>query len=244
MTNALAQAVEMLRGAQRIVVTTGAGMSKESGIPTFRDAPNALWANYDPQALATRDGFRRDPALVWRWYADRRAMIAQAQPHAGHVALAQWEARAHNFVVLTQNIDGLHAAAGSRRMVEMHGTIWRLRCTSCDYARDDRRVPLPEVPPSCACGALLRPDVVWFGEMLQPAHLDAAHQALAHCDALLVVGTSGLVYPAAGFAAEAKAAGAHVVEINPEPTPLSELADVFVPGGAMSVLPALAAQIR
>jgi len=233
----------MLRGAQRIVVTTGAGMSKESGIPTFRDAPNALWANYDPQALATRDGFRRDPALVWRWYADRRAMIAQAQPHAGHVALAQWEARAHRFVVLTQNIDGLHAAAGSKHVIELHGNIFRYKCFDRDHPA---REPFAsgETPPRCACGSLLRPDVVWFGEMLQPAHLDAAYHALADCDALLVVGTSGLVYPAAGFAAEAKAAGAHVVEINPEPTPLSELADVFVPGGAMSVLPALAAQIR
>ncbi|HEU4929086.1 MAG TPA: NAD-dependent deacylase [Candidatus Krumholzibacteria bacterium] len=242
-SHALPDAVEILRAAKRIVVTTGAGMSKESGIPTFRDAPNALWAHYDPQTLATREGFRRDPALVWRWYADRRAMIAQAKPHEGHVALARWEAHAPHFVILTQNIDGLHLAAGSKNVVELHGNIFRYKCF-------DRNHPAQEpfasgdTPPRCPCGSLLRPDVVWFGEMLDVAHLKSAYDALASCDALLVVGTSGLVYPAAGFAAEAKAAGAKVIEINPEPTPLSELADVFVAGGAKSVLPALTAQIR
>ena len=239
----LARAAEILRAAPRIVVTTGAGMSKESGIPTFRDAPNALWANYDPQTLATRDGFRRDPALVWRWYADRRAMIAEAKPHAGHVALAQWEARARQFVVLTQNIDGLHIAAGSTRVIELHGNIFRYKCFDRDHPAGEPFAS-GETPPRCACGSLLRPDVVWFGEMLDAAHLEAAYAALASCDALLVVGTSGRVYPAAGFVTEAKAAGARVIEINPEPTPLSDEADVFLAGGAQSVLPALVAQIR
>jgi NAD-dependent deacetylase len=242
-SHAPSDAVEILRAARRIVVTTGAGMSKESGIPTFRDAPNALWANYDPQALATRDGFRRDPALVWRWYADRRAMIAQAKPHEGHVALAQWEARVPHFTVLTQNIDGLHVAAGSRRVVELHGNIFRYKCFDRDHPAHEPFASV-EIPPRCTCGSPLRPDVVWFGEMLDAAHLKTAYDALASCDVLLVVGTSGLVYPAAGFAAEAKAAGAKVIEVNPEPTPLSELADVFVAGGAKSILPALTGQIR
>jgi NAD-dependent deacetylase len=242
-SNTLPAAVDILRSAQRIVVTTGAGMSKESGIPTFRDAPNALWANYDPQALATREGFSRDPALVWRWYGDRRAMIAQAKPHPGHVALAQWETRAPHFVILTQNIDGLHLAAGSKHVVELHGNIFRYKCFDRNHPAHEPFAS-GEIPPACACGSPLRPDVVWFGEMLDAAHLQAAYDALASCDVLLVVGTSGLVYPAAGFAAEAKAAGAKVIEINPEPTPLSELADVFVAGGAKSILPALTAQIR
>lgn len=242
-SHTLSDAVELLRAARCIVVTTGAGMSKESGIPTFRDAPNALWANYDPQALATRAGFRRDPELVWRWYADRRALIAQAKPHAGHVALAQWEARARHFVVLTQNIDGLHIAAGSRNVVELHGNIFRYKCFDRDHPAHEPFAS-GETPPRCACGSPLRPDVVWFGEMLAAENLQAAHDALAQCDVLLVVGTSAQVYPAAGFASEAKAAGAKVIEINPEPTPMSELADVFVAGGAKSVLPALTAQIR
>jgi len=242
-SHALARAVEILRDAPRLVVTTGAGMSKESGIATFRDAPNALWANYDAQALATRAGFRRDPALVWRWYADRRAMIAQAKPHEGHVALAQWETFAQRFVILTQNIDGLHVAAGSRNVVELHGNIFRYKCFDRDHPAQEP-FATNETPPRCPCGSPLRPDVVWFGEMLNTAHLEAAHDAIANCDVLLVVGTSGLVYPAAGFAAEAKVAGARVIEINPEPTPLSELADVFVAGGAKSILPALTGQIR
>ncbi len=243
MTDALREAADLLRTARRVVVTTGAGMSKESGIPTFRDAPNALWANYNPEDLATRAGFRRDPALVWRWYAERRAMIATAQPHEGHAALARWEPQFDAFVVLTQNIDGLHVAAGSKNVVELHGNIFRYKCFDRDHPA---RGPFPpdEAPPRCTCGSFLRPDVVWFGESLDPRHLATADAALARCDVLLVVGTSGLVYPAAGFAEVAKENGARVIEINPERTPLSALADVFVAGGAKTILPALAAQTR
>ncbi len=241
MTDALRIAVEIVRAARRVVVTTGAGMSKESGIPTFRDAPNALWANYNPEDLATRRGFRRDPALVWRWYAERRAMIAAARPHEGHVALARWEERCDSFVVLTQNIDGLHTAAGSKNVVELHGNIFRYKCFDRDHAVEG---PFPddEVQPRCACGSLVRPAVVWFGEALDPAHLEAADAALSSCDVLVVVGTSGLVYPAAGFAEVAKESGARVVEVNPDPTPVTEIADVVVAGGARVILPALAAQ--
>ncbi len=243
MNHALSEASAIVRAARRVVVTTGAGMSKESGIPTFRDAPNALWANFNPEDLATRAGFRRDPALVWRWYAERRAMIAQATPHEGHVALARMEPRFDAFVILTQNIDGLHAAAGSQNVVELHGNIFRYKCFEHDHPA---RGPFPddEAPPRCACGSFVRPDVVWFGESLDPDHLAAADDALTSCDALVVVGTSGLVYPAAGFVEIAKGHGAHVVEINPERTPLTPLADVFVAGGAKAILPALEAQIR
>jgi NAD-dependent deacetylase len=243
MTDAVDAAVAILRVARRVVVATGAGMSKESGIPTFRDAPNALWANYNVEDLATRDGFRRDPALVWRWYAERRAMIARAQPHEGHRALARWESCFDAFVVLTQNIDGLHGAAGSRHVVELHGNIFRFKCFDRDHAAVGPFAP-GEVPPRCACGSLLRPDVVWFGETLDPAHLSAASAAIASCDVLLVVGTSGVVYPAAGFAAEAKGGGARVIEVNPEPTPITELADVLVRGSARAILPVLESRTR
>lgn len=243
MKDNLQAAVEILRGARSVVVTTGAGMSKESGIPTFRDAPNALWANFNPEDLATRSGFRRDPALVWRWYAERRAMIARATPHDGHEALARLERIFDAFVVLTQNIDGLHTRAGSRRVVELHGSIFRYKCFDKDHPAPGPFAP-GEVPPRCACGSFVRPDVVWFGESLDPAHLEAAYAALAACDVLLVVGTSGLVYPAAGFAETAKQVGARVIEVNPEETPLSPFADVFIAGGARSILPALEAQIR
>lgn len=243
MTDLLRQAADILRVARRVVVTTGAGMSKESGIPTFRDAPNALWSNYNPEDLATRAGFRRDPALVWRWYAERRAMIATAKPHQGHIALARWETQFDAFVILTQNIDGLHVAAGSKNVVELHGSIFRYKCFDRDHPQTGPFAP-GEEPPRCACGSFLRPDVVWFGESLDPRHLATADAAIASCDVLLVVGTSGLVYPAAGFAEVAREHGARVVEINPERTPLTALADVFVAGGAKTILPALAAQTR
>jgi len=236
-------AVAILESARSVVVTTGAGMSKESGIPTFRDAPNALWENFNPEDLASRAGFRKNPALVWRWYAERRAMIARAAPHEGHQALARWEPRFNAFVLLTQNIDGLHAAAGSRRVVELHGNIFRYKCFDRDHPAGGP-FGTGDEPPRCACGSPLRPDVVWFGESLDPSHLETAYAALEACDVLLVVGTSGLVYPAAGFVAIAKEAGARVIEVNPTETPLSPLADVFIAGGARSILPVLEAQTR
>jgi NAD-dependent deacetylase len=239
MTDALSRAGDLLVAARRVVVTTGAGMSKESGIPTFRDAQTGLWSRYDPQELATRRGFERNPPLVWTWYAERRATIERAQPHDGYRALAAMETHFDSFVILTQNIDGLHAAAGSTDIVELHGNIRRAKCFDANHPATGPFAP-GEIPPRCRCGSFLRPDVVWFGEMLDPAHLDRAAELIDDCDLLLVVGTSGLVYPAAGFPEDAKRAEKKVIEVNPERTPITEIADIWVEAGARDALVALA----
>jgi len=234
--SALDRCIGVLADSRSVVVSTGAGMSKESGIPTFRDAPSALWANYDPQKLATPEGFRADPPLVWRWYAERREMIGQTKPHAGHRAIADMEALFDDFIVLTQNIDNLHRRAGSQRIVEVHGNIFRYKCFDQNHPID----PLPEgdeEPPRCECGSLIRPDVVWFGEMLPEDAVNRSFEVLANCDTILVVGTSGMVYPAAGFPSYAKGFGATVIEVNPEETPITADADIFVQGLAGEVLP-------
>ncbi len=234
----LAAAAERLRRASRVVVLTGAGVSAESGVPTFR-GPEGLWQAFRPEDLATAEAFERDPKLVWQWYAWRRETIAPLAPNAGHRALAALEARVPGFLLATQNVDGLHARAGSRNVVELHGSLWRVRCTSCRVARDDRRVPLPDLPPRCACGALLRPDVVWFGEPLPDGALAAAFGGAKEAELVLVVGTSALVYPAAALPQIARSAGAYVVEVNPEATPLTPLVDVSLRGRAAEVLPVL-----
>lgn len=233
--DAISRAAEWLAGARRVVVTTGAGMSKESGIPTFRDARSGLWARYNPEELATRDGFQRNPPLVWNWYAERRAMIERAQPHDGHRALARLEPLFDSFWVLTQNIDGLHIAAGSSQVVELHGSIHRTKCFDANHPAHGPFSP-EEVPPRCPCGSWLRPDVVWFGEMLDERNLERAFEASAACDVMLVVGTSGLVHPAAGFPEDAKRAGARVIEVNPEPTPITAVADICIRSGARDAL--------
>jgi len=217
---------------------TGSGISAESGVPTFRDAQTGLWSRYDPQELATPRAFARDPELVWRWYAWRRALVEGARPNAGHRALADLERRAPAFSLVTQNVDGLHQEAGSANVVELHGNIRRSRC------------PVENVPvepdgtdhlqPLCPnCGSPLRPDVVWFGETLPVAELEAASEAARSCDVLLSVGTSGLVYPAASLPYEALDSGAVVVEVNPDRTPLSASADFSLRGSAGELLPRL-----
>jgi NAD-dependent deacetylase len=238
----LDRAAEILAGARRLVVTTGAGMSKESGIPTFREGPNALWANYDQEDLATPEGFLRNPPLVWKWYAERRKLMAEVSPHAGHIAIAEMEPLYSEFILLTQNIDNLHRQAGSKNIVELHGNIYRYKCF--DNHHPVSSVPdTDEAPPRCVCGSYLRPDVVWFGEPLDRDNLDRAFTALEACDVILVVGTSGIVYPAAGFPALAKRAGARVVEVNPEITAVTPDADVFVQARAGEVLPALVSRM-
>jgi NAD-dependent deacetylase len=221
-----------------VVVSTGAGISRESGIPTFRDAPNALWEKYDPATLASPEGFRRDPALVWRWYEDRRRMISEAKPNPGHHAIASLEGHFDDFTLITQNIDNLHREAGSRNLVEVHGNVFRYRCFSAGHAIEE----LPDddhVPPRCHCGALIRPDVVWFGEMLPEDALDRSFHAIERCDVMLVVGTSGIVVPVASFPGIARRAGAHIIEVNPEETPITLEAHVYLKGAAGETLPSL-----
>ena len=236
--DAVAAARQRLRAARRVVVLTGAGISAESGVPTFR-GPGGLWRQYGPEDLATPEAFARDPRLVWEWYAWRRETIAPLRPNAAHAALVSLEKRTPELLLATQNVDGLHAAAGSTRIVELHGTIWRLRCTSCGRERDDRRVPLPDLPPRCDCGALLRPGVVWFGEALPEEAVALSFEAARAADVVLVVGTSSLVHPAAALPQVARAAGAFVVEISPEPTPLTPRADLSLRGTAASLVPAV-----
>jgi NAD-dependent deacetylase len=229
--------IERLAAARRVAVLTGAGISAESGIPTFRDALTGLWAHYDPQELATPEGFARNPKLVWEWYAERRARIAGVQPNPGHIALAALERRFEQFTLVTQNIDSLHQRAGSREVVELHGNIARVKCSREETIV--REFPDNESPPRCPCGAWLRPDVVWFGEMLPTGALTRAEEAAEHCEVFLSIGTSAQVYPAAELPLRALSAGATVVEINPERTALTRHAHFALPGAAGVVLPQL-----
>lgn len=235
--------LDALRRARHVAALTGAGISAESGVPTFRDAQTGLWAQYHPEDLATPQAFRRDPKLVWDWYEWRRELVRQAAPNAGHVALARLEDRVPRVSVITQNVDGLHHRAGSTRVIELHGNIQRTICFECgrrveSWAGDERR------PPHCpACDGRLRPDVVWFGEMLPRAALAAAYEAAQHCDLFFSIGTSGLVEPAASLPFEALRAGAVVVEINPQATPLSNHATYVLRGPSGVILPALLAAL-
>jgi NAD-dependent deacetylase len=232
------QAREWIREAQAVAVLTGAGISAESGVPTFR-GPGGLWRQYRPEQLATPEAFARNPALIWEWYDWRRGKLAGAQPNAGHRALAALERTKQRFTLVTQNVDGLHDRAGSRNVIKIHGDLWTLRCTACLRERRDERIPLPELPPRCECGALMRPGVVWFGEPLPPDAWEHAQRAAREADLLLVVGTSAVVYPAAGLVPLAKACGARVIECNMEETPFSAELDKSFRGAAGELLPQL-----
>jgi len=236
----LAQPRAWLAEASRVAVLTGAGISAESGVPTFR-GPEGLWRDYKPEDLATPEAFARDPRLVWEWYDWRRSLIATAAPNAAHKALVQLEIRKPAFTLITQNVDGLHDLAGSGKILKLHGDIWRMRCTECGANFPNRRVPLPRIPPHCACGGLARPGVVWFGEPLPDGMMQEAEHAAAFAQVFLVVGTSAVVYPAAGLIPYAKQSGARVVEINPEPTTATAIVDCSLHGPAAEILPALLA---
>jgi NAD-dependent deacetylase len=231
---------EWLRDASSIAVLTGAGVSAESGVPTFR-GNSGLWKQYRAEELATPGAFARDPKLVWEWYDWRRSLIAQAKPNPGHYALAAAEARAAKFTLITQNVDGLHELSGSRNVLRLHGSIWMLRCLECGRECEDRRTPLPELPPRCECGGMLRPGVVWFGEALPAKIWREAEQAARQADLFLLIGTSAVVYPAASLAPIAKSAGARVVEINIAETGLAEGIDEFLQGPSGELLPQLIA---
>jgi NAD-dependent deacetylase len=235
---------QWLRDASSIAVLTGAGVSAESGVPTFRGGASGtpgLWRQYRAEELATPGAFARDPKLVWEWYDWRRSRIAQAKPNPGHYALAEAELRLRQFTLITQNVDGLHELAGSRNVLRLHGSIWNLRCVDCRREREDRRTPLPELPPRCECGGMLRPGVVWFGEPLPAKIWQNAEAATRQADVFLLIGTSAMVYPAAGLATMAKSAGARVVEINIAETGLSDSIDEFLAGPSGELLPQLMA---
>jgi NAD-dependent deacetylase len=249
--------VDRLTPGARITVLTGAGVSAASGVPTFRGA-DGLWKNFRPETLATAEAFGRDPKLVWEWYAWRRSRIAACDPNAAHRALAHWSRRFKNFSLITQNVDGLHerAAASAKAtagqghasdVICLHGSIWEVSCwqgcaTSPKRWRDDT-LSFAEIPPPCPhCGGLIRPGVVWFGESLDPLVVRQASKA-AECDLFITIGTSAIVYPAAGFVAAAKQHGAYTVEINPEATPATSTVDLSLRARAETMLPLIDRQL-
>lgn len=231
---------EWLKQARSVAVLTGAGVSAESGVPTFR-GNGGLWKQHRAEALATPEAFARDPKLVWEWYDWRRGVLTQAQPNPGHRALVEMEKRLPAFTLITQNVDGLHELAGSRNVLRLHGSIWMLRCLACGDEHENRQTPFAEIPPRCQCGGMLRPGVVWFGEALPPRVWEAAEAAARAADLFLVIGTSAVVYPAAGLAHIAKSSGARVVEINVAETALSREIDEFWQGASGELLPQLIA---
>lgn len=236
-------AAKLLSGASQIMVLTGAGVSKESGIPTFRDAITGLWSQVDPQQLATQEGFLADPSMVWRWYDYRRKLVMEAKPNAGHYAIAELSKK-RTTTVVTQNVDGLHQRAGSEQVIELHGNIMKFICFDRRHTMDD--VPLGlDAPPSCqTCGSLCRPAVVWFGEQLPANALATATDLAASVGAMIVTGTSGLVQPAASLPFVARRQGVPVIEINPDSTPLSDNADIFLRGPSGKVMPQLVSLIQ
>jgi len=239
MNDAITRAVELLRRANEIAVLTGAGVSAESGVATFRGA-GGLWEGHRIEEVATPSAFRRSPEMVWRFYNARRANLRTVQPNPGHFALAALEQRfAGRFTLITQNVDGLHRAAGSERVLELHGNINRVRCSRCGLTEDRGVEPLPDLPACGRCQGLLRPDIVWFGEALSPDIWTAAEQAVQRCDCLLVVGTSAVVYPAAGLIHLARS----VIEVNLERTDASHLVDVCLTGPSGELLPQIVAQM-
>lgn len=238
-----AAVIECLRGARRVAVLTGAGVSAESGIPTFREAQTGLWAQYDPMMLASPQGFERNPERVWNWYEWRRELVGRTEPNAGHRALAELEPRYAEFTLITQNVDGLHRRAGSRNVLELHGNIARNICSATRKPIDDdwiKRHGDDKPPPSPHDRrGRARPDVVWFGEALDAAVLDRAFAAASNCEVMLVVGTSGEVQPAASLPFLARDHGARVIDVNPERTSISAIADWHLAGPGGRWLPSI-----
>jgi NAD-dependent deacetylase len=230
--------VGLLKKASHAVVLTGAGMSSESGIPTFRGG-DGLWKKYNPMELATYEAFIKDPKKVWEWYKWRMDIIWKAKPHKGYYILADWERRGLIKAIITQNVDGLHYRAGSKRVVELHGNIFRVRCIKCNY-REEIKESLKEIPPKCPiCGSYLRPDVVWFGEPLDVNIVSRAYDLSMNSDLFFVIGTSGVVYPAAELPYIARRNGAKIIEINIEKTPISRYADYTLSMEASEALTAI-----
>ena len=242
----IVKAARCLWAASAVVCLTGAGVSAESGVPTFRDAQTGLWSRFNAEELASPQGFERDPGLVWRWYMWRLAQLEAASPNPGHRALAELAGLCEWFLLVTQNVDDLHEQAGSSDVLHLHGSLFNFRCAACaaphQLRAEERRA---DSPPACGlCGDLVRPDVVWFGESLPWDAVEEAAAAAHGCDVMLVVGTSGLVYPASQLPLVARQAGATVIDVNPEPGPISSIADIFLQGKSGEVLPTLAQAVR
>jgi len=224
--------------AKRVTVLTGAGISAESGVPTFRGS-GGLWRNYEVTDVATPQAFARDPKLIWEFYNWRRDLISKVTFNAGHKALVELEKHVNDFTLITQNVDGLHRQAGSKRLLEIHGNLWEVRCTKCGVVTMDRSKNMGQLPTCTACGGILRPNVIWFGESLNPDMIHKAIEASQNCEFMLIVGTSGIVQPAASLAFQAKAKGALIAEINIEQTPQSGHMDFVLTGPAGEILPML-----
>jgi NAD-dependent deacetylase len=236
----LSQALKsLLRSDKRVVVLTGAGISAESGVPTFR-GKDGLWKKFKPEELATFDAFISNPKLVWEWYEYRRKLISEVKPNPGHHSLVKMEDYFEYFHLITQNVDGLHQKAGSRNVIELHGNIKRNKCIKCGRKYEGLELPSGEILPKCRCGGMLRPDVVWFGEMLPADAINNAFKVSSLCDVFFSVGTSAVVYPAAHLPVVAKQGGAYLVEINIERTELSDLADEVFLGKAGEIMPEIA----
>jgi len=236
--------INQLLNSRRCVVLTGAGISAESGVPTFR-GKEGLWGEFKPEQLASMNAFMASPKIVWEWYNWRRELLAQVQPNAGHLALVELERIFEKFVLVTQNVDNLHAAAGSKSILELHGNIYRNKCVDCDALFDFEVDINPDSIPACAlCGGKIRPDVVWFGEMLDPEIINTAFAQAEEADVFFSVGTSAIVHPAATLPVVAKNHGATLVEINVEVTSLTNLADFHFCGKSGEILPQLVAQLK
>lgn len=231
--------ISLLRATSNLAALTGAGVSQESGLRTFRDAQTGLWAQYKPEELASPEAFRRDPKLVWDWYAWRREAVKGVRPNLGHYALVEIEKRVSQFTLITQNVDGLHRLAGNQNVLELHGNIQRVRCADCYTFAESWEDDTESVPRCRECGGLLRPDVVWFGEALPRDQLEAAIEAARSCEVFFSIGTSGVVQPAASLAFAAHNRGAAVIEINAEPTPLTSKANYILHGKSGEILPRL-----
>lgn len=234
-----AELLSLLRETLKLVALTGAGVSQESGLRTFRDAQTGLWAQYKPEDLASPHAFARDPKLIWDWYTWRREAVKGVRPNAGHYALVEIEKQIPQFTLITQNVDGLHRMAGNQSVLELHGNIQRVRCSECSTFTEIWGDDTESVPRCKECGGLLRPDVVWFGESLARDQLEAAVEAARACEVFLSIGTSGVVQPAASLAFAAHKGGAVVVEINAEPTPLTPKANYVFQGKSGEILPEL-----
>jgi NAD-dependent deacetylase len=237
------RAARWIKSSRHVAALTGAGVSAESGIPTFRGL-GGLWRGRDPMSLATPEAFARDPATVWEFYNWRRDLVSRVEPNPAHHALARLATLAPRFSLITQNVDRLHHRAGSIGVIELHGNLMDVRCTRCGTTTDRTGTPLPALPSCDDCGALLRPAVVWFGEALPPDAWEAAEEAVRDADVLLVVGTSAVVYPAAGLATLAHHLGHCVIEINPDPTPLTDSVLLSLQGPAGTILPEIVAAVE